>query len=311
MNVSRSGFYKWRSITRYHKRTNREEVIEDVKRVHEEHKTHGYRWVANYLEKKEGKNYSEGMVYQAWRFLELKCESKHQPKMKKKSTKSKNKNITENLIYSTWDTVDRPYQVVVSDMTAFSFKWLYFELTLFFDVFFKGIIAYRVAARRGSRLQYIDGLEDVRKKLIDEPYPVIIHTDRGSVYTSNEFNKLFKLDSKFKRSMSRAGKPGDNPMNEAFNGWIKEELIIDFGIDNCTNHKEVLAVVEKYVYYFNNERPCWAIGYNIPLQYKKMYEDGLLEHKDTFEHRVLSEIPKSVRKKLKKAENQENVHSKK
>lgn len=30
--------------------------------------------------------------------------------------------------------------------------------------------------------------------------------------------------------MSRAGKPTDNPVNEALNGWIKEELIIDFDI---------------------------------------------------------------------------------
>ena len=308
MNVSRSGFYKWRSITRNHYRIKREELIEDVKRVHEQHKTHGYRWVANYLRLNEGKNYSDGMVYKAWHFLDLKCESRHQPKKRKKVVKS-NKNIVQNLIYSTWETVDGPHPVVVSDMTTFSFNRLYFELTLFFDVFYKGILTYRVAARRVSRFQYIDGLEDVRKKLIDEPYPVIIHTDQGSVYTSNEFNKLFDPKSKFKRSMSRVGKPRDNPVNEAFNGWIKEELFRDFGLGNCKNRQQFLDIIEKYVDYFNNKRPCWAIGYNIPLQYKKMYDDGLLEHKDTFEHRVLSEIPKSVQKKLKKTENQENVHS--
>ncbi len=33
--------------------------------------------------------------------------------------------------------------------------------------------------------------------------------------------------------MSRAGKPTDNPVNEALNGWIKEELVIDFKIEEC------------------------------------------------------------------------------
>ena len=33
--------------------------------------------------------------------------------------------------------------------------------------------------------------------------------------------------------MSRAGKPTDNPVNEALNGWIKEELFIDFRLEEC------------------------------------------------------------------------------
>ncbi|MBO4699919.1 transposase [bacterium] len=107
VNVSLSGFYKWRSITRHHYRIRREELIADVKRVHEAHKTHGYRWIANYLRQNEGKNYSDGMVYKAWHYLGLKCESRHQPKKRKKVKKS-NKNVAPNLIYSTWDTVDRP-----------------------------------------------------------------------------------------------------------------------------------------------------------------------------------------------------------
>jgi transposase InsO family protein len=189
-------------------------------------------------------------------------------------------------------------------MTAFSFNGLYFEVTFFFDVFTKEILTYRIAPRRGSRSQYIDGLEDVRKLLIDDPNPVIIHTDHGSVYTSSSFNKLFVKSSKFIRSMSRVGKPGDNPVNESLNGWIKEELFIDFKLKNCENREQFALVIEKYVDFYNNMRPCWAIGYNIPSKYKKMFDDGLLEKRNTFEHRILSEIPKFVQKRLKKEQNQ-------
>ena len=58
--------------------------------------------------------------------------------------------------------------------------------------------------------------------------PVILHTDQDSVYAT--YNELIQ-DSVIVRSMSRAGKPTDNPVNEALNvpnQDIKEELYMDF-----------------------------------------------------------------------------------
>lgn len=51
--------------------------------------------------------------------------------------------------------------------------------------------------------------------------PTIIHTDQGSVYSSMAYNELIR-DTNIVRSMSRARKPTDNPVNEALNGWIGE-----------------------------------------------------------------------------------------
>ena len=44
------------------------------------------------------------------------------------------------------------------------------------------------------------------------------------------YNELIR-DTNIVRSMSRAGKPTDNPVNESLNGWIKEELFMDFKND--------------------------------------------------------------------------------
>ena len=49
--------------------------------------------------------------------------------------------------------------------------------------------------------------------------------------------------------MRRAGTPTDNPINESLNGWIKEELFIDFNLKNC---KYVPKLIEEYIYYYNN-----------------------------------------------------------
>jgi len=59
--------------------------------------------------------------------------------------------------------------------------------------------------------------------------PTIIHTDQGSVYSSKAYNELIQ-DSNHVRSMAQAGKPTDNPVNEALNGWIKKRTIHRFSI---------------------------------------------------------------------------------
>ena len=65
--------------------------------------------------------------------------------------------------------------------------------------------------------------------------------------------------------MSRASTPTDNPIIEALNGWIKEELFVDFGLATSRN---VPALLNEYVYYFNHDRPSAALGYRSPVQYK-------------------------------------------
>ena len=46
--------------------------------------------------------------------------------------------------------------------------------------------------------------------------------------------------------MSRAGTPADNPIIESLNGWMKAELILDFGISKVSNLKKTL---DQYVLY--------------------------------------------------------------
>ena len=117
------------------------------------------------------------------------------------------------------------------------------------------------------------------------------------------YNDLIK-DTVIVRSMSRAGKPTDNPVNEALNGWIKEELMIDYRIDNCRSRDQVRTVLENYMEYYNKQRPCFAIGYDTPVGYRKRYYKGELDRKDTFSKRELSELPKFVQKRKNHADNQ-------
>ena len=294
MDVSRSGYYKWFKRPDNQRKVKREVLIEKVKEVHKAHPSHGYRWTAAYIRINCGYDFSDNYIFKIFHYLGIKAESKHQRKSKPRKIKDR----YPNLIYSTWETVDRPRQVIVSDMTAFHVYMYYIEVTFYFDVFTKQIVSYCIAERRGDRYQYINGLTDVLVLLEKEEYidPVILHTDQGSVYASMAYNELIK-DKNIVRSMSRAGTPTDNPVNESLNGWIKEELYMDFRLSEARTRNEAVEIIEAYVVFYNSQRPCYALNYDTPDHYYQRYMNGELERKDTFKDRILDETPKFVRER--------------
>ena len=289
MEVSRSGYYKWLRRDPSERDLNREAMVEVVEEVHTEYPSHGYRWVAAYIRNTLRTKVSDNFTYKCFRYLGIKSETRHQTHYKPRKVKDR----FPNLVFSTWDTVDRPRQVIVSDMTTLKFLCFYYEITFYFDVFTKEILSWQLAERRGARGQYIDGLKDIVRLLKGRTEPTVLHTDQGSVYASLAYNELIK-DTLIVRSMSRAGKPTDNPVNEALNGWIKEELVIDFKIESHRTREEVRDCIDKYVTFYNERRPCFAIGYDTPANYRRRYYKGELEVKDTFAKRQLSEITKFV-----------------
>lgn len=64
--------------------------------------------------------------------------------------------------------------------------------------------------------------------------------------------------------MSRTGTQTDNPIIESLNGWIKEEMRIDF---NLKNIDDMPSFIKNYVHYFNNKRLSYKLNYKTPVQY--------------------------------------------
>ena len=147
MGVSRSGYYKWRKRDKSTRDLRREEVIALVSEVHKAHPSHGYRWVAAFIRVNYQQEISDNYVYKAFRFLGIKAKTKHQVHYRPR----KIRDLYPNLIFTTWDTVDRPRQVIVSDMTVLKPWIFYLELTLYFDVFTKQILTWKLSERRGGR----------------------------------------------------------------------------------------------------------------------------------------------------------------
>ena len=71
--------------------------------------------------------------------------------------------IFPNLLMSEMQ-IDGPLQCIVSDMTAFWVKGIYYELTLYMDLWNNEILSHSLSSKRGDRMTYISGLEELLEK---------------------------------------------------------------------------------------------------------------------------------------------------
>ena len=134
---------------------DRAKIPKLVRKCHDAHPSHGYRWVHAYLAKNDDIGVSADYIRRCFRYLGISAKTKHRAKQAKRASKE----TYPNLIFATWETVDRPRQVIVSDMTAFWTRSKYFEPALYFDVLAEQIAGHGLAERRGYAGIYYDGLK--------------------------------------------------------------------------------------------------------------------------------------------------------
>ncbi len=269
MNINRSGFYKWldRRKNPSIREITRNSDCKLFENYHNLFPSHGYRWLNAKIRLDLGVVYSDNYAHKICKFLGIKSISKHVKRYGKKVNKEL-KNFP-NYILALLNPF-APFQIIVSDMTAFWANQHYYELTLFMDLFNNEIVGYSLSNKRGDPSTYHNALSDVlalKKEYSD--FETILHTDQGSVYSSKKFNESLNLYNII-HSMSKPGKPTENGAMESINGWIKEELFLDFHI-NSSN--DIFYEIDKYIYYFNYERPQSALNYLTPIQYKKQFEE--------------------------------------
>ena len=264
MNVNRSSFYYWKKrLGNPSPRTIA--LIDNIRLFREYHlkyPSHGYRWLNAKIRLDTGLVLSDMYAYKCCKTAGIKSKAKNY-----KNTKPGDPGrVFPNLISSELN-IDGPLQCIVSDMTAFYVKGIYYELTLYMDLWNNEIVSYALSAKRGDRMTYISGLKDLLELKQQHPeYQMILHSDQGSVYASKAFNDL--LPMYVNRSMSRAGTPTDNAAMESINGWIKAELFMDFHV---TGERPVSQEIDEYIVFFNEQRPAYTLNYLTPKQYREAH----------------------------------------
>ena len=263
LGVNRSGYYKWlsRKGTENNYAINRRTLIQLLQETHGKHKTWGYHRLARQIRKETGWKFSDNFAHKCCKQVGIRAVVRK----RKQYVKGKESIYYPNLLQNVGRAL-KPMQVVVSDMTVLKTKKGYYEWTLIIDTFNNEIIAHSVSSLRGDSKPYYKCLRKLiqlhRKKGVDAP--TVLHTDQGAVYSSRAFSQAHS-NYNIIRSMSRVGNPTDNPIIEALNGWMKEELYIDF---NLRKSKNIEKTLNEYVHYYNTERMAYALEYKSPIQYK-------------------------------------------
>ena len=263
MGIQRSSFYYWKQhLSAPAPRTKKLFFsIALFREYHLKFPSHGYRWLNAKIRLDTGIVMSDPYAHKCCKTAGIKSQTKHY-QYKKPGDPYR---IFPNLL-SAGLVIHGPLECVVSDMTTFRLHGTYYELTLYMDLWNNEIIAHALSAKRGDRMTYISGLNDLIELKKQHPdFSMILHSDQGSVYASKAFNELLPM-YQIEHSMSRAGTPTDNAAMEAINGWIKAEMFVDLHV---TGEKPVNEEIDDYIKFFNEERPAYSLGYLTPRQYKE------------------------------------------
>lgn len=165
-------------------------------------------------------------------------------------------------------TVAAPNRVWVADITALGTRegWLYLAVLL--DLYSRRVVGWAMSARPTRELP----LGALRAALAQRrPAPgVLHHSDRGSPYTSAEYQATLRLRG-LVSSLSRKGNCWDNAVAESFFATLKTELTP--AARWATRSHARAAVFEYLETFYNRCRRHSALGYLSPVAFEQRYEE--------------------------------------
>jgi len=261
MEVSRSGYYKY--LKKYHENKIDPdfELITKVREIHSEtDSTYGSRRMSKQL-RKDGNDIGR---YRA-RSLMKKAEVavKHRKKFKKTTDSNHNLPVAPNLLNRQFE-VQRPNTVWCADITYLwtTQGWLYLAVVI--DLFSRKVVGWAMSNRMKSSL-----VEQALCMAYLHRKPgkgLIHHSDRGSQYAGDEYQKLLKHYGMI-CSMSRKGDCWDNAVAESFFHTLKTERTN--GYLYCTRENAQGDVINYIEMFYNSRRLHSTIGYNSPNDFEK------------------------------------------
>lgn len=161
----------------------------------------------------------------------------------------------------------RPNEVFVGDITYIPMadgSFLY--LATWQDMFSRKIVGWELADNMRSRL-----VMSALGKAIDRrnlPEGLIVHSDGGGQYASEEFRKLLR-DHGFLQRMTRRDNHYDNAMAESLFSRFKAELI---GKGVFESYEDAYTEIFEYIeIYYNRKRRHSGIDYQIPELFEQKW----------------------------------------
>lgn len=174
-------------------------------------------------------------------------------------------NLLRTLIYQ--NVIIKCFQVLVSDVTEIIYGDKKAYLSVHMDYAGKKVYGWSVSLSPDVKLvlqSFKSAIARLKNMGIRIFKNIIMHQDRGSVYTSTEYITTV-LSHDLRLSYSRKGEPGDNAVNESFFSRFKEEWRDVFS--EAKDYNQLCRLINKAINYHNDRRYHSSIGYDTPTNY--------------------------------------------
>jgi len=192
-------------------------------------------------------------------------------KYKVTTTNSNHKyKVFDNLLERNF-TVDNPNQVYVGDITYINTGegWLY--LAVIIDLYSRKVIGYKMSNRMTKDIVISALLNALKAR--GYPKGVIIHSDRGSQYASNEYKRVLKQHG-LVGSMSKKGDCWDNAVAESFFASLKKEYVHHTLFP--TRAQAQLGIFDYIEAWYNSERAHSTIWGLSPNDFEKINQNKFI-----------------------------------
>lgn len=234
-----------------------EAFLAHIKIIHTESKgRYGAPKIHYILTKEEGFSVSLNRVQRIMKKAEIRSTivKKYRP-----SSSTRQVEERENLLEQNFDTttINEKWVADITYIHTLRDGWCYLASIL--DLHTKKIVGYSFSKSMTTEL-----VLQALKNAIDVQQPdegLILHTDLGSQYTSEDFEKALEI-TKIKQSFSRKGCPYDNACMESFHATLKKEEVYQTTyIDHEAARLSLFHYIESW---YNRRRIHGAINYLTP-----------------------------------------------
>lgn len=170
----------------------------------------------------------------------------------------------ENILQQKF-TVTRPNEVWVSDVTEFNVKCFIFYICVIIDLYARKVVGYKISRSNNTKL-----IMNTFREAYENRHPgndLIFHSDNGTNYCSKVFMRYLKTLN-VRQSFSRPHVPYDNSVAEAFFKHLKAEELYR---TRYRSEREFKESVNRYITFYNTERPHSVNRYRTPDKWEKQY----------------------------------------